>query len=127
MVPRALLVPVGLLIYGWCAQSHTHWIGPNIGIAIFSAGTTVGTHCQTAYVIDAYPDHTASALAAIAVMKDFAGFGFPLFAPQMYKALDYGWGDTLIAGVAILLGVPMPWVLWNYGARIRAKSGAIRV
>lgn len=55
-------------------MAHTHWIGPNIGIAVFSAGTTIRTHCQTAYVIDAYPDHTVSALAAIAAMKDFAGF-----------------------------------------------------
>jgi len=95
-----------------------------LGIAIFSAGTTIGTQCQTAYIVDAYPEYTASALAAISVMKSFAGFGFPLFAPQMYKMLDYGWGNTLIAGVSILLGVPMPWVLWKYGARIRARAAA---
>ena len=62
MLPGAILVPVGLLIYGWCAQANTHWIRPDIGIAIFSAGTTIGSQCQSAYVIDAYPEHTASAL-----------------------------------------------------------------
>ncbi|KAJ5281371.1 hypothetical protein N7478_006743 [Penicillium angulare] len=29
-------IPVGLFIYGWTAQTHQHWIAPNIGICIFS-------------------------------------------------------------------------------------------
>lgn len=125
MLPGAIFVPIGILIYGWCGQYRSHWIGPNIGIAIFSAGTTVGTQCQTAYVVDAYPDFTASALAAITVLKFLAGFAFPLFAPRLYDTLDYGPGNTLLAGLAILLGIPMPWVLWKYGARIRARTAAL--
>jgi multidrug resistance protein len=42
MIPGALLVPIGLFCYGWSAQAHTHWIVPNIGAAIFSAGTIIG-------------------------------------------------------------------------------------
>lgn len=125
MVPGALLVPIGLLIYGWTAQEKTHWIGPNVGIAIFSAGTTIGTQCQTAYLVDAYPEFTASAMAATLVMKDIAGFTFPLFAPGLYKTLDYGWGNTLLAGIAIILGLPMPWILWKYGARLRELGSTI--
>ena len=33
-------------------------------------------------------------------------FGFPLFAPAMYAALGVGWGDTLLAFVAIIVGCP---------------------
>jgi hypothetical protein len=111
MVPGALVVPIGLLIYGWTAQEKTHWIGPNVGIAIFSAGTTIGTQCQTAYLVDAYPEFTASAMAATLVVKDIAGFTFPLFAPSLYNTLNYGWGNSLLAGIAIILGLPMPWIL----------------
>lgn len=122
MIPGAILVPMGLLIYGWSAQEIKHWIGPNIGIAIFSAGINVGIQCQTAYLVDAYPEFTASALAATSVVKSIAGFGFPLFAPSLYETLDYGWGNTLLAAVAVFWGVPMPWVLWKYGARLRARG-----
>lgn len=121
MIPGALLVPIGLLIYGWTAQEVTHWIGPNIGIAIFSAGINVSSQCQTAYLVDAYPEFTASALAASSVLKSLAGFGFPLFAPSLYETLDYGWGNTLLAGIALIIGLPMPWALWKYGASLRAK------
>ncbi|KAF4611317.1 hypothetical protein G7Y89_g15696 [Cudoniella acicularis] len=41
MIPGALLVPIGLFWYGWSAEAHTHWILPNIGAAIFAAGTII--------------------------------------------------------------------------------------
>jgi hypothetical protein len=45
MVPGALLVPTGLLVYGWTAEYKTHWIGPNIGACMFAAGTIIGFQC----------------------------------------------------------------------------------
>lgn len=74
------------------------------------------------YVIDAFALHAASALAAVSVLRSLAGFGFPLFGPAMFKALGYGWGDTLLAGIAILIGCPAPVLLWYYGERIRKAS-----
>ncbi|KAH6668770.1 putative MFS multidrug transporter [Halenospora varia] len=119
LLPATLIVPIGLLIYGWTAQYHLHWILPNIGIAIFSGGTTIATQVQTSYTIDTYPEYTASALAAISVMKSLAGFAFPLFAPQLYKSLGWGGGNSLLAGVALVLGAPMAWGFWVWGKRVR--------
>ena len=58
------------------------------------------------YVIDTFALHAASALAAVAFLRSLAGFGFPLFAPAMYKALGYGKGDSILAVVAIVIGCP---------------------
>ena len=41
IIPASVLVPTGLFIYAWTAQYHTHWIGPNIGICVFSIGGIV--------------------------------------------------------------------------------------
>ena len=46
------------------------------------------------------------ALAAVAFLRSLAGFGFPLFAPALYKALGYGKGDTILAAFAIAVGIP---------------------
>ena len=62
------------------------------------------------------------ALAAATFLRSLAGFGFPLFAPAMYRALGYGKGDTLLAVLAIALGCPAPWLFWRYGERIRKSS-----
>ena len=38
MVPAAVLVPIGLFLYGWSAHYRLHWIVPMIGTAVFGAG-----------------------------------------------------------------------------------------
>ena len=73
MVPGSMLVPIGLFIYGWCSQYHTHWIGPNIGAAIFSAGVIIGFQSIQTYLIDSYTRFAASAVAAATVLRSLAG------------------------------------------------------
>lgn len=122
MVPASLLVPVGLFWYGWSAQHRLHWIMPNIGAAIFCAGTIVGFQCIQTYLVDSYTRYAASAIAAATVLRSLAGFGFPLFAPAMYGALDFGWGNSLLGFIALALGVPGPFMLWKFGEKLRGKS-----
>lgn len=122
MIPGALLVPIGLFWYGWTSQAHTHWILPNIGAAIFAAGTIIGFQCIQTYIVDSYTRYAASAVGAATVLRSLAGFGFPLFAPYMYAKLDYGWGNSLLAFIAIALGWPAPILLWKFGESLRKKS-----
>ncbi|KAF2021667.1 MFS general substrate transporter [Aaosphaeria arxii CBS 175.79] len=122
MIPASFLVPIGLFMYGWSAQAKTHWIVPNIGAAIFCAGVIVGFQCIQTYLVDSYTRYAASAIAAATFLRSLAGFGFPLFAPAMYDALDFGWGNSLLGFVAIALGVPAPFMLWKYGEKLRNKS-----
>ncbi|KND90374.1 putative transporter [Tolypocladium ophioglossoides CBS 100239] len=122
MIPGGVLVPVGLLVYSWTAQAGTHWIGPNVGAAVYATGTIVGFQCVQGYIVDAYPRYAASAVGAMTVLRSLAGFGFPLFAPYMYAALGYGKGGTVLAACAVAIGWPSPFLLWKYGARLRASS-----
>ena len=122
MIPGSILVPVGLFIYGWTAQYRTHWIGPNIGAAVFSAGIIIGFQCIQTYLVDSYTRYSASSLAAATVLRSLTGFGLPLFAPYMYDALHYGWGNSLLGFIAIGLGVPAPCMLWFFGSKLRERS-----
>jgi len=122
MIPGSLLVPIGLFIYGWTAQYRTHWIGPNIGAAIFAAGVIVGFQCIQTYLVDSYVRYAASAIGAATVLRSSAGFGFQLFAPYMYAALDYGWGNSLLGFIALGLGIPAPFLLWFFGKKLRERS-----
>ena len=118
----SLFIPVGFFIYAWTAQYRVHWIGPNIAAVIFSIGMIIIFQCTQTYIVDAYTQYAASALAASTVLRSIAAFGFPLFAPYMYDALDYGWGNSLLAFIAIGIGIPSPILLWIYGKRLREKS-----
>ncbi|KAI7278046.1 MFS multidrug transporter-like protein [Hortaea werneckii] len=122
MVPGSFIMPVGLFWYGWTAQTHQHWILPNIGAAIFAAGGIVIFQCIQTYLIDGYTRFAASALAAAVFLRSLCGFAFPLFAPYMYDALKFGWGNSLLGFIAIGIGIPAPFLLWKYGPSLRAKS-----
>ena len=66
MLPGGLLVPIGLLIYGFTARSSIHFIVPNIGAAIFACGCIISFQCAQTYVVDAYTTYAASATGAAA-------------------------------------------------------------
>lgn len=118
----SLIVPIGLFWYGWSVQTRLHWIMPNIGIVIFSLGSIVCLQCMQAYIIDSYSRFAASAMAAAVVLRSLASFGFPLFAPYMYTTLDYGWGNSMLGCISIVVGIPAPYLFWFYGAKLRAIS-----
>ncbi|KAJ8502615.1 hypothetical protein ONZ45_g11590 [Pleurotus djamor] len=122
MVPGTILLPIGLFIAGWSAQYKVFWIVPDIGIALIGAGIILNFQSIQTYVIDTFTLHAASALAAVSFLRSIAGFGFPLFAPAMYRSLGFGKGDTVLAVVSIAIGCPAPWLFWKYGERIRHAS-----
>ena len=70
--------------------------------------------------------YAASALAAASVFRSLLGFAFPLFGSQMFARLGNGGGNSLLAGLAIVLGIPFPIWLWFKGEKMRAKSSLAR-
>ncbi|KAI9328471.1 MFS multidrug transporter-like protein [Zopfochytrium polystomum] len=122
IVPGATIMPVGLFLYGWSAQEAMHWSVPNLGVFIFAAGANMGFQCINMYVVDAYQRYAASATASVVFMRSLAGFGFPLFAESLYNATGYGWGNTLLGAMGIVIGIPAPFLLWKFGEAIRKRS-----
>ena len=122
MVPGSILVPIGLFLYGWSAEYKVHWIVPNIGVALYGAGTITCFQSMQTYLIEAYTTFAASAVASATMLRSLAGFGFPLFAPYMYDSLHYGWGNSVLGFIAVAIGIPAPFGLWFYGPKLRAIS-----
>ncbi len=122
--PGTLLASLGLFMYGWAAQYHTHWAVVDIGIVITMFGGQVSSMALQAYVIDIYHEHTGSALAAAQFLKSLSAFLFPLFAPSMYERLGYGWSNSLLGLAGLLIGLPAPLLLWRYGAHLRSRESS---
>ncbi|PWN49960.1 MFS general substrate transporter [Violaceomyces palustris] len=122
LMVTSFFLPVGLLIYGWTAEYSTHWIGPNIGAAIFSTGVMGSFLVCQGFLVDVLPLYAASALAAAVFIRSLGGFGFPLFAPYMYQKLGQGWGNSVLALISAIFGIPSPFLLWKYGPYLRSKS-----
>ncbi|MCJ1403418.1 hypothetical protein MMC11_006641 [Xylographa trunciseda] len=122
MIPGSLLIPIGLFWYGWAAESRVFWLVTDIGAAIFACGIILAVQSMQAYVLDSFPGYTASATAASQFLRSITAFVFPIFAPAMYQALGYGWANSLLGFLGLMIGVPAPLLLWRYGARLRAAG-----
>ena len=120
LVPGLILMPAGLLWYGWSAQHMLPWIIVDVGVAIFTLGSFTTAQAVNAYQLDEFGEHGASAMAASCLLQNLIGFVLPIFAPQMYEAMGYGWGNSLIALIMVGVGVPMAAILWFWGGRLRA-------
>ncbi|KAL0776021.1 hypothetical protein CaCOL14_007308 [Colletotrichum acutatum] len=100
LIVGVVLLPVGLFWYGWAAERGMHWAFVAVGAAIFTCGTFVTGSAINAYLIDEFK-HAASASAAARMLSNVFGFAFPIFAPQLFSRLGYGWGNSLLAFVFI--------------------------
>lgn len=58
-------------------------------------------------------------------MRSIFGATLPLAGPSMYAKLTPQWAGTLLGLMEVVL-IPIPFVFYKYGERIRAKSPVIR-
>ncbi|KAJ7588113.1 major facilitator superfamily domain-containing protein [Mycena floridula] len=121
----SLIVPIGLLWYGWSAQAKLHWMMPIVGAGIYGFVSRSISLPISLYLVDAFT-YAASALAAASVFRSLFGFAFPLFASQMFDALGMGPGNSLLAGMSIVLGIPFPIWIYYYGEAMRKRSSLSR-
>jgi MFS family permease len=117
-VPSTLSLPVGIIIYGWTADKHVHWIVPMIGTGIMGFGMIGVLMVIQTYLVDSYTRYAASVTAANTVLRSLLGALLPLCGLQLYDALGIGWGNTLL-GLIMLALAPVSWLLYKYGERIR--------
>ena len=116
----SFLIPICLFWFGWSA-GNTHWIMPIIGSAWFSVAALILFNSVLNYLGDAYPDYAASVLAGNDLLRSGFGAGFPLFASAMYNNLGVGWASSTLAFLGIAF-IPIPFVLYRYGERLRKMS-----
>jgi MFS family permease len=118
LIPGGLLMPIGLFWYGWSAQYKAHWIVPITGTVFLGMGMITMFMPVGTYLVDAFTIYAASAMAANTVLRSLGGALLPLSGRKMYEALGLGWGNSLLAFIALGL-TPAIWFLIKYGEQIR--------
>ncbi|KAL2752161.1 hypothetical protein ACRALDRAFT_1037253 [Sodiomyces alcalophilus JCM 7366] len=126
MALGAILTPIGQLVFSWtCLPTSIHWAIPIAFGIPFGAGNTLIFVYAANYLAGAYGIYSASALAGNAVIRSLAGGLLPLAGTSMYAAMTPQWAGTFLGLLEVAL-IPVPFVFWRYGDRIRAKSRVIR-
>jgi multidrug resistance protein len=116
----SFLIPVGLFWYGWAAEYIVHWIIPIIGTSLIGIGTMAIFLPVQMYLIEAFGIYATSALATNTIVRSLFGATLPLAGQPLYLRLGLGWGNSLLAFIALALS-PTTFFLLKYGERIRTS------
>lgn len=117
-VPCTLILPLGLIMYGWTVENRVHWIAPMVGTGMVGYGMIGIIMGVQTYLVDSFPLHAASVTAANTVLRSLLGALLPLSGLRIYNTLGFGWGNTLFGLLAFVLA-PVLWVFRFTGQRLR--------
>ena len=121
----ALLIPIGELWFAWtCYPTSIHWAVSIAAGIPFGCGNGAVFIYASNYLVHSYGIYAASAMAGNAVIRSFLGGTLPLAGPSMYRALGPNWAGTLLGLLEVMI-VPIPFIFYKYGAKIRKKSALI--
>lgn len=121
MLLGAIVLPIGLFLYGWSAEKHVHWIVPIIGTAIVGFSFMLSILPTENYLVDVHELHAASAVAVCCILRALFAAILPLVGPPLYNRLGLGWGNSLLAFICIAF-LPALVGLMIYGERMRKNS-----
>ncbi|EOA83175.1 uncharacterized protein SETTUDRAFT_164624 [Exserohilum turcica Et28A] len=121
MMLGSVLFSAGQFLMGWTADPKFHWIVPVIGLLMIGTGFfTIFQACLN-YLVDTFTMYAASAIAANTFLRSAFAGAFPLVVTPMYHNIGVGPASSITGGFAALL-IPVPFVFYTYGKRIRAAS-----
>lgn len=122
----AILIPLGELWFAWTCLPTS--INPIISIAAgipFGMGNGAVFIYASNYLVHSYGIYAASAMAGNAVVRSVLGGVMPLAGTALYTRLSANWAGTLLGLLEVAI-IPIPFVFYRYGYRIREKSTLIR-
>ncbi|OKL59038.1 hypothetical protein UA08_05590 [Talaromyces atroroseus] len=123
----SILIPIGELWFAWtCAPASIPWPAPIAAGIFFGAGNTAVFIYSSNYLTVSYGIFAASALAGNSLVRSVLGGIMPLVGTYMYDNLGPNWSGTLL-GLLEVACIPIPFIFWKYGHKIRQKSGFIRM
>ncbi|KAK4503757.1 hypothetical protein PRZ48_004672 [Zasmidium cellare] len=121
----SILIPAGEIWFAWTCTPNVHWIWPILAGIPFGAGNAGVFIYASNYLVQSYGIYAASALAGNAVLRSIMGATLPLAGPSLYATLGANWAGTLL-GMLEVLCIPIPFLFYKYGHKIREKSKLIR-
>ncbi|KUL89284.1 hypothetical protein ZTR_03621 [Talaromyces verruculosus] len=119
----AVLVPTGLILYGFTLQYHIFWFVPLLGMAIACFGLQViATTCYT-YSIDSYRAQGSETSQLFNLIRQTFGMTYAFYVVLLCKKTGYQWAFFMFAMLGSVAAFLPIVVLMFKGEEIRHKLG----
>ncbi|KAI1822016.1 MFS general substrate transporter [Xylaria intraflava] len=122
VIPALVAFPIGLLVYGWSVEKRVHYIVPILSTFLYGFSLSSSTVPIMSFIVDIFGDRSASAVGAVLPLRYLVGAFLPIATPYMYERLGYGWSNTILALILVVLA---PVVLRVIVRRPTSTPGAV--
>jgi len=119
-----ILVPAGLLIYGFCIQYNVHWMGALVGMGIGCFGIQVITTTCYTYAIDCYRLEGGEVSLLFNFVRQEVGMTFAFYAIPFAQKIGYQFEFIFFACMGSVLAFPLIVFLMFKGQQVRERLGA---
>ncbi|KAB8233547.1 MFS general substrate transporter [Aspergillus alliaceus] len=116
-----LLYILALFWLAWTASPSTHWIVPMLAGISFGTAYFLIFVALMNYMVDAYHEYAASAMAAATCCRSVFGAALPVAAGPMFGRLGIAWGCSLLGFLSVPMAV-IPFVFVRFGGWMRGRS-----
>lgn len=115
------ILPAGIFLFGFTVNvTLATWIPPCLGLAMMGAGFFIIFQGCLNYLVDAYPQYSASAIAVSTCLRSIFAGSFPLFSREIFNKTSIEMGCLSVALLATAC-LPIPFWLYAKGKELRAK------
>ncbi|KAL5589674.1 hypothetical protein FOVSG1_011541 [Fusarium oxysporum f. sp. vasinfectum] len=121
MLGAAAAIPISLFWLGWTNYSSISIWSAIFAVVLFGYGVTGIFICVYMYIIDSYEIYSASALTFVSLTRYMIAGGMTVVGIPFYENMGTHYTLTIMACFAVVLAA-IPYVLYFYGHKIRAKS-----
>uniref|UniRef100_A0A383WNZ1 Major facilitator superfamily (MFS) profile domain-containing protein n=1 Tax=Tetradesmus obliquus TaxID=3088 RepID=A0A383WNZ1_TETOB len=120
-----LLMPTGLLIYGWTLHYNTHIVGPLVGHFVIGVASAAYLPGMFGYLSTIKQQSASAAAAAVHAAMFFSAAALIYISVYGVQGMGFGQYFTLLAGVQLLAGGFAAACVWRrYCAAYGVASGA---
>ncbi|KAG0127459.1 major facilitator superfamily domain-containing protein [Tuber indicum] len=116
-----IMLPSGLVCYGWIVQQGYHWAAPLPFVFIFGFGSMLVLGMTTTMLTEFVPGRASSTVAVNNFVRSiFACIGGIVTEP-ITNAVGNGWLFTVL-GTLALAALSVIWAMHRYGPKWRAEA-----
>ncbi|KAL8814460.1 MAG: hypothetical protein Q9223_006314 [Gallowayella weberi] len=114
-------IPISLFWMGWTARPSVSCWSPLLASVLFGYGILCVFISSYQYIIDSCETYSASALASVTLIRYVAAGGSIEYAIPFYTNVGVPWTMTILGAISALC-VPLPYLFFVFGPRIRTRS-----
>ena len=114
-------IPISMFWMAWTDYSWISYWSPLGASVLFGYGILCVFISSYQYIIDSYESYAASALASVTLIRYVVAGAMVEVAIPFYKNLGVHWTLTILGALSALL-VPVPYVFYRLGPKIRGRS-----